>query len=124
MNSYNLVTPIKLDQNNFIVWRTQVLTSIKGNGLEGFITRENKCPDQYLYQNTGATGSSNDGSGSRIDNLAFSAWIRTYQILLSWMMSSIQESFIFSHSLCFITRAGRLINSYVCFPNSGSNYAN
>lgn len=36
--SYNFVTPIKLDQHNFIVWRNQVLASIKGNGLKGFIT--------------------------------------------------------------------------------------
>lgn len=43
--SYNFVTPIKLDQHNFIVWRNQVLASIKGNGLKGFITGDSKCPN-------------------------------------------------------------------------------
>lgn len=71
--SYNFVTPIKLDQNNFIVWRTQVLTSIKGNGFEGFITGANKCPDQYLVQDADAASSSSAGSRSRIDNPAFSS---------------------------------------------------
>lgn len=43
--SDNLVTPIKLDQHNFTVWRNQVLASIKGNGLKGFITGDTKCPN-------------------------------------------------------------------------------
>ncbi|KAL9418085.1 hypothetical protein AB3S75_040990 [Citrus x aurantiifolia] len=29
--SFSFITPVKLDQNNFILWRTQILTSIKGN---------------------------------------------------------------------------------------------
>lgn len=43
--SDNLVTPIKLDQHNFTVWRHRVLASIKGNGLKAFITCDSKCPD-------------------------------------------------------------------------------
>lgn len=93
-NSYNFITPIKLYQNNFIVWRTQVLTSIKGNRLESFITGENKCPDQYLNQNTNAAISSVAGSGSRIDNLIFSTLIKTNQLLLSRMTSLIQENLL------------------------------
>lgn len=91
--SYNFVTPVKLDQNNFIIWRTQVLTSIKGNGLEGFITGENKCPDPYLVQGESVASSSNTRSGSRIENPAFSTWIRTNQLILSWMMSYSQLCF-------------------------------
>lgn len=93
-NSYNFITPIKLYQNNFIVWRTQVLTSIKGNRLESSITGENKCLDQYLNQNTNAAISSVAGSGSRIDNLIFSTLIRTNQLLLSRMTSLIQENLL------------------------------
>ena len=47
-SSYSFVTPIKLDQNNFIMWRTQVLASIKGNGLEGFINSDLKCPEKFI----------------------------------------------------------------------------
>lgn len=43
--SYNFITQVKLNKNNFIVWRTQVLTSKKGNGFEGLITGINKCLD-------------------------------------------------------------------------------
>lgn len=77
-----------------------MLTSIKGNGLAGFITGANKCPDQYLIQDPSAVGSSSTGSGSRIDNPAFSIWIRTDQLLLSWMLSSIQETLLSSVIHC------------------------
>lgn len=93
-HSYNFVTPIKLDDNNFIMWRNQILASNKGNGLEGFITRESQCLDQYLPQATEASSSSGSRSGSRTENPAFAAWIRTDQLLLSWMFSSIQESLL------------------------------
>ncbi|KAK9178263.1 hypothetical protein WN943_027453 [Citrus x changshan-huyou] len=81
--SCNFVIPIKLDQSNFVVWRTEVLTSIKWNGIEGFITGANDRRDQYLVQDADANSPSNAGSESRIDNPAFSASIRADQLLLS-----------------------------------------
>ncbi|GAY59826.1 hypothetical protein CUMW_197430 [Citrus unshiu] len=78
--SYNFVTPVKLDQNNFILWRTQVLASVKGNGLESFINGGLKCPEQFLpFTSTGEASSSN---------------VKTDQLLLSWMLSSIQQSLL------------------------------
>ena len=49
-NTYNFVTSIKLYQGNFIVWRTQVLTSIKCNGLEGFITGTKSVHINILFK--------------------------------------------------------------------------
>ena len=40
LGSYCFVALVKLDQNNFIVWRTQILTSIKENNLESFINSD------------------------------------------------------------------------------------
>ena len=60
-----------------------MLTSIKGNGLERFITGANKCPDQYITQDPNGASPLNAGSGSRIDNPTFSAWIRTDHLFLS-----------------------------------------
>ena len=51
-NSFSFVTPVKLDQNNFILWRTQVLTSIKGNDLEGFINGDQECLEQFFLLKT------------------------------------------------------------------------
>lgn len=69
-SSYSFVTPIKLDQNNFIMWHTQILTSIIGNGLESFINDHSVCSKQILPQP--ATGSSSSsGFASREVNLNF-----------------------------------------------------
>ncbi|KAH9684881.1 retrovirus-related pol polyprotein from transposon RE1 [Citrus sinensis] len=91
-SSYSFVTPIKLDQNHFILWRTQVLASIKGNGLEGFINGDMKCPEKFIsFPSIGEASTSDE---SRSENPKFIAWMKTDQLLLSWMMSSIQQSLL------------------------------
>ena len=81
--SYNFVTPVKLDRNNVILWRTQVLASVKGNGLEGFINGVLKCPEQFLpFTSTGEASSSNV-SELRSANPDFIVWVKTDQLLLS-----------------------------------------
>lgn len=42
--SFNCIQPVKLDRTNYHVWKTQVLTSITANGLEGFINGDKPCP--------------------------------------------------------------------------------
>ena len=48
--SFSSVQPVNLDQTNYLVWKTQVLASIIGNGLEGFINGDNPCPAQFLSE--------------------------------------------------------------------------
>lgn len=61
----------------------------KGNGLESFINGNNVCPDQFLpHATTGV--SSSYGSDPKEVNPSFTSWIKIDQLLLSWMMSSIQ----------------------------------
>lgn len=64
--SYSFVTLVKLDQNNFILRRTQILASIKGNDLESFINGGHDCPEQYIQSesSTRAMSSTNDESKS------------------------------------------------------------
>ncbi|KAL9411782.1 hypothetical protein AB3S75_045396 [Citrus x aurantiifolia] len=116
--SCNFVIPIKLDQSNFIVQRTQVLTSIKGNGIEGFITRANKSHDQYLVQDADDISPSNAGSESRIDNPAFSASSQLNDVFNS------REFALLCHSLCFISRVVGFLDTCVCFSNSSSYESN
>ncbi|KAH9677669.1 reverse transcriptase Ty1/copia-type domain-containing protein [Citrus sinensis] len=92
--SYNFVTPVKLDRNNFILWRTQVLASVKGNGLEGFINGVLKCPEQFLPLTSTGEASSSNVSELRSTNPDFIAWVKTDQLLLSWMLSSIQQNLL------------------------------
>ena len=91
--SCSFVTPVKLDQNNFILWCTQVLTTVKGNGLEGFINDDNQCPEQFLIPESNIESEESTGS-SRSINAEFVAWMKTDKLLLSWMMSSIQQNLL------------------------------
>lgn len=81
-----------------------MLVLIKGNGLERFIIGAKRCLDQYLVQDADAGSSSIARFGSRINNLAFSAWIKIDQLLLSWMMSHIQENFLSSLIHCVLSQ--------------------
>ncbi|KAL9408620.1 hypothetical protein AB3S75_047072 [Citrus x aurantiifolia] len=47
-STYIFTTPIKLTQNNFMLWRSQVISSIRANELEGFIDGSHTCPPRFL----------------------------------------------------------------------------
>ena len=46
--TFSFITPIKLDRSNYMLWRNQVLVSIRGNRLEGYINGEKEVPTQFL----------------------------------------------------------------------------
>lgn len=71
--SFSFVTPIKLGNKNFIVWRAHILTLIKGNCLESFINSNRPCPVQFLpHETTGARSST--GSTTIEVNPDFITW--------------------------------------------------
>lgn len=47
-NTYVFTTPIKLTRNNFMLWRSQVISSIRTNELKGFIDGSNVCPPRVF----------------------------------------------------------------------------
>ena len=47
-NTYVFTISIKLNQNNFMLWRSQVISSIKANELEGFIDDSHICPPKVF----------------------------------------------------------------------------
>ena len=47
-NTFNFTVPIKLDRQNYLMWKSQVLPSIRGNELEGFINNTKPCPNKFL----------------------------------------------------------------------------
>lgn len=77
-NSFNLVAPIKLDKNNYLLWRSTVLSVIKGNHLEGFINGKNPCPPKTITASNGSE-----------PNPKYEEWMITDQLLLRWLYSSI-----------------------------------
>ncbi|KAH9740738.1 retrovirus-related pol polyprotein from transposon RE2 [Citrus sinensis] len=86
--SFTFTTPIKLDRTNYTIWKQQVLSSIRGNGLESYIDGSKICPTQYLFSESRIASSSNTEAQAQ-ENPEYGAWKRQDQLLLSWIMSSI-----------------------------------
>ena len=82
-NTFSFKNPIKLDRFNYLLWRSQVLASIRGNRLEGFINGAKQALEESIHV-TGA-----DGFVQRIDNPEYHNWRSQDQTLLGWLLSSI-----------------------------------
>lgn len=89
----NVTTPLLLPQNhpisfklterNYLVWEQQILATVRGYGLESFLTGEHTIPSQYL----GTVGSTE----MRL-NPEYLSWHRQDQLLCAWIQSSLTES--------------------------------
>ena len=86
--NFSLTNPIKLDRSNYLLWRSQVLASIRGNRLEDFITRIKSAPEEHLLF------AGVDGSTQQIDNPEYHIWRSQDQTLLGWLLSSISEGIL------------------------------
>ncbi|KAJ1704569.1 hypothetical protein LUZ63_004348 [Rhynchospora breviuscula] len=73
-----------LDQENFLIWKSQVLPVLKGYGLVGFIDGSKPSPDPFL---TGA-------NGTQTANPDFELWIQQDQLILAWILSSVSTSIL------------------------------
>lgn len=91
-SSFSFIQPIKLDRANYLVWKTQVLTSIIANGLEGFINGDKPCPPQFLLELTGESSKSKASMARSIENPEFLAWKKIDKMLQSWMFSSMVDN--------------------------------
>lgn len=59
--SFTFTTPVKLDRTNYTIWKQQVLSLVRGNGLESYIDGSNLCPDQFLSPGSEGTSSITEG---------------------------------------------------------------
>ena len=75
LQSLNHALPIKLDRNNYILWKTQMENVVYANGFEEYIDDTKPCPPQELH-----TGKLNP---------AFVQWRRFDRMVLSWLYSTL-----------------------------------
>ena len=91
VNSINVTftfnTSIKLDQSNYLIWRSQVLALIRGNRLEKFIDDSTTPPPSHIAQRI------RDDLRS-VENPKFVTWRSQDQVLLGWLLSSMSEGII------------------------------
>ncbi|KAH9693065.1 retrovirus-related pol polyprotein from transposon RE1 [Citrus sinensis] len=84
-NTYVFTNPIKLTQNNFMLWKSQVISSIRANELEGFINGSHICPPR-CFTNPGPNQTT-----ITTTNPEYQIWKKQDHILLSWLLSSLSE---------------------------------
>ena len=48
VSSFTFTNPIKLDRSNYTIWKSQILSSVQANELEGLLNGSKLCPDQFL----------------------------------------------------------------------------
>ncbi|RVW62840.1 Retrovirus-related Pol polyprotein from transposon RE2 [Vitis vinifera] len=73
--SLNHALPIKLDRNNYILWKTQMENVVYANGFEEYIDGTKPCPPQELH-----TGELNPD---------FVQWRSFDRMVLSWLYSTL-----------------------------------
>ncbi|KAL5860758.1 hypothetical protein ACOSQ3_002074 [Xanthoceras sorbifolium] len=80
----NFNLPIKLDDNNFIYWKTQILPVVRAFDLEDFIFGATTCPSKFV-------DSVDEESGEHIQcyNDDYLVWKKIDQLLVSWLMSTL-----------------------------------
>lgn len=92
--TFNFTVPIKLDRQNYLMWKSQVLPSIRGNELEGFINSTKPCPNKFLVV------VADDQTAETTVNPEYALWKKQDQLLLSWLLSSMNESVLSSVISC------------------------
>ncbi|KAH9682619.1 retrovirus-related pol polyprotein from transposon RE1 [Citrus sinensis] len=91
--TFTFTTPIKLDRSNYLIWKSQILSSVRANELESLLDGSKICPDQFLSSTQGNSDAMFNASTSSTvtsqENPEFHVWKKQDQMLLSWLLSSI-----------------------------------
>lgn len=74
----------KLKETNYLIWRQQVWATVKGYGLEGYLTGSKEPPQMWITEKEGTTV-------ERTINPDFTTWERQDQLLSAWLQSSLAE---------------------------------
>ncbi|KAJ8622060.1 hypothetical protein MRB53_030589 [Persea americana] len=79
---------IKLENHNYLLWRSQFLLVLRAHGLIGFVDGSNVCPDEFVV-------SSENLNPNEINPL-FSSWIQQDQVVLCLINATLSEG-VFAH---------------------------
>ncbi|GMN71348.1 hypothetical protein TIFTF001_053389 [Ficus carica] len=77
--SLNQPITVKLDQNNFVLWKNRLLNIIIENGLEEYIDGSYPCPPKLIDPQ------------NRVQNPEYTTWRRFNRIIMSWIYASLTE---------------------------------
>ncbi|KAL5766857.1 hypothetical protein ACOSP7_017474 [Xanthoceras sorbifolium] len=89
LNHLNFNLPLKLDHDNYVIWKSQVLPAIRAYDLEEFILGESICPMKFVEKLNEETG-----DFVRSINEEFLKWKKTDQLLVCWLRSTLSATVI------------------------------
>lgn len=69
---------VKLDRNDFPLWRSLVLPIIRGCKLDGYILGTKECPQEFIIV----------ADSNKTKNPSFEEWVADDQMLLGWLLNS------------------------------------
>lgn len=73
---------VKLDENNYLIWKNQLLNVIMAHGLDHFIDGTHPCPPRFLDEEPCTL------------NPEYAVWNRYNRLVMSWFYSSLTESML------------------------------
>ncbi|KAL5842030.1 hypothetical protein ACOSQ3_012633 [Xanthoceras sorbifolium] len=85
----NFNLPLKLDQENYVIWKSQVLPAIRAYDLEDFILGESTSPPKFVE-----TINEESGEVTQTVNIDFLQWKKTDQLLVCWLRSTLSPTVI------------------------------
>jgi hypothetical protein len=72
---------IKLASNNYMLWKAQVISILRGHGLLGYVTNDISCPELTIIGVDGTLQSTP----------AAATWMRIDQLILGWINNSLSD---------------------------------
>lgn len=94
----NKIFVVKLSDDNFLLWKFQVITPLEGYDLEHFLEINLKPPLKFLpavskQPNTTVDSLSATG-GALIPNPKYKKWKRQDRLISSWLLGSMSEQIL------------------------------
>ncbi|KAL5803006.1 hypothetical protein ACOSQ4_031311 [Xanthoceras sorbifolium] len=90
--------PIKLDEDNYIYWNTQILTAINALDLEEYIDSSKHPPPQFF--NVQIPDESRNVRIEQQLNKEYQRWKKSDQILLFWLISTLSQKVVGQITKC------------------------
>jgi hypothetical protein len=82
--NYSEFPSLKLDEGNYMMWHSLVVTIFKSHDLLSIVDGSKPCPPQLIR----------DDKGKEIPNPTHAIWIKKDQFLLSWINISLSETIL------------------------------
>ena len=93
----NFSSPLKLDRNNFPLWKSVIVLAVKGHDLGGYLFGTQPIPEKMI------SIMDKYGETKFILNPTYVKWVQTDQRLLCWLLSSISVSVLLPKVMGLLT---------------------